>query len=56
MTGFKNDRRYSIGFINLPRVKPRKGMENFASKNFNNSHEIVIGGMSRKNMPQVVQS
>ncbi len=44
---FKNDRRYTIRSVSLPKVKARKkkkNMENFSLKNFNTRHEIVRGG------------
>ena len=54
-TIFENNRWDSIQTVILPRIKARKGMENFMIKNFNFRDEVVRGWRSRRNMPSITQ-
>ncbi len=52
---FKYDRRHSIKPISLLRVEAREVVEDIIRKNFTNGHKRVGEGMSRRNMPRIVQ-
>ena len=55
-TVFENNKRNSIQTVSFPRIKAREGMKIVIMKNFYFRNEVVREWMSRRNMPNIIQS